>query len=98
MKRKPSKFYLTVLISVFVLVFPAFDYCSDLMDTDLFSTDLSFENLDQDDSSKGIHNSNPFLLSIFSISFLPQSNLSEKLSRCFYQLPSVDQETPVLRC
>jgi hypothetical protein len=88
-----------IVITLFILLFPAYLRCSNLAEANLFSTDLSFENPDQDDQFVDQQNeSKAFALSVFPIICLPGINLSKQLPRFSFQTASFDQKLFVLRC
>jgi hypothetical protein len=99
MKRKLVQIFLVIVISTFTLVFPAYLRCSNLAGAKLLSTDLSFENRDQEDVFSDQHNqSNAFVSIVFLIKLPPETNLFDQISR-FCLLPSfLDQKTSILRC
>jgi len=88
---------LSIFFSIFVLPI-YFHYCS-LVEADLFSTDLSFENPDQEeglpDNEKELKVFGP---TTFSIMFLSGPNLYEQSCHLFPRSLSLRQKTFVLRC
>jgi hypothetical protein len=99
MKRKLIQISLVIVICAFTLVFPAYLRCSNLAGAKLLSTDLSFENPDQEDVFFGQQNESKTFVSIaFLIKLAPGTNLFDQISR-FCSLTSFpDQKTSTLRC
>jgi len=99
MKRKPIQILLVIVISAFTLVFPAYLRCSNLVGAKFLSTDLSFENPDQEDVFFGQQNE---LKSFFPIAFLIRlstgTNLSYQISPFSSLTSFLDQKTLTLRC
>ena len=90
---------LVIVTALFILLFPAYLRCSNLAEVDLFSTDLSFENPDQDDQLFDQQDgSRAFVLSGASVILLPGANLFGQLPHFSFQTASLDQKTFVLRC
>ena len=90
---------LVIVTALFILLFPAYLRCLNLAEVDLSSTDLSFENPDQDDQLFDQQDgSRAFVLGGTSIPFFPGVNLFGQLPRFSFQTASLDQKTFVLRC
>jgi hypothetical protein len=99
MKRKPIQTFLVIAISAFILVFPAYLRSSNLAGVRLFSTDLSFENPDQDDIFPYQHNqSKAFVSSVLTIKLLPGTILFDQISRFWFLVSILDQKALLLRC
>jgi len=97
--RKKVQFFFVIAISFFLLVFSGYLYYHNLGEANLFSADLSFENPDQEnafvDQQKEFRVS---VLNFFSILFLPGASLFEQFLGFSYRIPSLEQETFVIRC
>jgi hypothetical protein len=97
-RLKRIQIFLAIAISLFILAFPAYLRCTQLSQTKFISSDLSFENPDQEeglpDSEKElkVYGSSATLI-IFHLG----TNLFEQ-SRLFSQTLSLRQKTFVLRC
>jgi hypothetical protein len=100
MRTRLIQAFLVIAISSFILIFPAYLRCSNLAEVNLFSTDLSFENSDQDDQLLDQHQdeSKALVVSAFSIIFLPGTNPFEQIPRFFLLTSFLDQTTLILRC
>jgi hypothetical protein len=99
MKRKLVQISLVIAICAFTLVFPAYLRCSNLAGAKLLSTDLSFENPDQEDVFFGQQNESKTLVSIvFLIRLPPGTNLFDQISRFCSLTSFLDQKTLILRC
>ena len=99
MKRKLIRISLVIVICAFTLVFPAYLRCSNLAGAKLLSTDLSFENPDQEDVFFGQQNeSNTFVSIVFLINLPPGTNLFDRISRFCSLTSFLDQKTSILRC
>ena len=101
MKKRPIQIFLAILISSYMFAFPAYFRFSALSDIDLFCTDISFENLDQDQDdqlSAQQHESDAFSSNTLLTSFLPGANFFEQFSYCFFQVALFDQRAHILRC
>jgi hypothetical protein len=99
MRSKSIRLLLVVAISSSIIVFPAYLRYADLSETDLSSTDLIFENPDQDDQlNDQQHESDGVLLSLLSVTFLPYTHLLNP----FFLLSAPDIttrcKTSILRC
>jgi hypothetical protein len=90
--------FLVIAISLFILGLPAYLRCTQLSQTKFVSSDLSFENPDQEewlpDNGKELKVYGPsgFLI------FLLGTNLFEQSSYLFPQALSLRQRIVVLRC
>jgi hypothetical protein len=99
MKSRSIQNLLVIVISFFILFFPAYFRYTNLSEITLFSTDLNFENPDQDDQLQDQqHGSASFLLSVFPTLFLPEANPFTEFCHFFSSVPSLDQKTSILRC
>jgi hypothetical protein len=89
---KVKAIQISLILSIFfsILVLPIyFHYCS-LVEADLFSTDLSFENPDRQNELSDYENKlRVFGPSAFSIIFLPRTNLLQQSSHFFPQALSL---------
>jgi hypothetical protein len=97
-KHKAYRDFLFMVISLFLLVTPAFHECHDLMDFELLSSP-SFENrhledmaLGQSDKWQGIASSVSSVMLLLSIIFFTQAFQNTS------PVSSLHQQTPVLRC
>jgi hypothetical protein len=99
MRSNPIQIFLAIAISAFILAFPAYLRSSNLAGVRLFSTDLSFENPDQDDIFSYQHNqSKAFVSGALTIKLLPGAILFGQISRFWFLLSFLDQKTLLLRC
>jgi hypothetical protein len=97
MKTKLIQIFLVIVICT--LVSPAYLRCSNLAGAKLLSTDLSFENPDQDDLFSGRQNQlKTFVSTVFLTKFLPGTNLFCQTSRFCSLTPLLNQKTSILRC
>jgi hypothetical protein len=99
LKRKSIKIILVVAMSLAISMFTAYIYCYTVASADFLSPNLNIETFDQE-----------FLFSAYesewkvfeSSSFLNGFQLATYLFRqsfyLFSQVPSLDQETLILRC
>lgn len=91
--------FLVIALPLFILASPAYLSCTQLSQSKFVSSDLSFENPDQEeglpDNQKGwkVYGSSTPLI-IFHL----RTNRFEQSSYLFFQTPSLPQETFVLRC
>ena len=96
---KGIEILLAIAISLFILALPAYLRCTKLSQTKFISSDLSFENPDQEE---GLPNNEKELKvygpSAFLITFLLGSNLFEQSSHLFPRSLSFSQKAFVLRC
>jgi len=96
---KGIQFFLVIAISLFILALPTYLRCTELPQTKFFSSDLGFENPDQEeglpDNEKELKVYGP---SAFLIIFLLGINLFEQSSYLFPQGLSLRQRIVVLRC
>jgi hypothetical protein len=96
---KGIQIFLVIAISLFILSFPAYLRCTELSQIKFVSSDLSFENLDQEE---GLPNNEKELKvygpSTLLMMFLLGINLFEQSSHLFSQTLSLRQKTFVLRC
>jgi hypothetical protein len=101
MKKRLERFqvFLVIAVSFFILAFPAYLHCNNLSEADFLSSDLSFENPDQQNGPSDYGNElKVFGPTAFFIIFLTGTNLFEQSSHSFSQAPSLRQKTLVLRC
>ena len=99
MKRKKGLRSLTVLISLFIFLFPAYSCYFTLLETNLFSADMSYESPDQDGLSMTSQSEfKGFAAIIPSVSFFPADNLFKWLQDFSYQTLSTGQRSFVLLC
>jgi hypothetical protein len=99
MKRKLIQISLVIVICAFTLLFPAYIRCSNLAGAKLLSTDLSFENPDQEDVFFGQQNeSKTFFSIVFLIELPPGTNLFDQISHFCSLTSFLDQKTSILRC
>ncbi len=88
-----------MVICAFTLVFPAYLRCSNLGGAKLLSTDLGFENPDQEDVFFGEQNeSQAFVSIVLLIKLPPGANLFDRISRFCSPTSFLDQQTSILRC
>jgi hypothetical protein len=100
MKRNHIQSFLSIAISLFILVFTFDLRCSYSAEANLFSTDLGFENPDQDDqfADHQQDGSKAFPLTFSPFGFLSKSNVFRHSLHFFSQTPSPDQENLTLLC
>jgi len=99
MKKKLTKDCLVIAISFFILVLPAYLRFSSLSEIDLFSTDLNFENSDQDDQfDDQRHEPDTFLFNLFPVKSLPGVNFLKDSYKLFSAIPSGAHKIFILRC
>jgi hypothetical protein len=96
---KRIKILLVIAISLFILALPAYLRCTNLSETKFFSSDLSFENPDQENGLSDNENELKVFgpTALFTV-FLPGTNFSEQSSHLFSQVLSLRQKNFVLRC
>jgi hypothetical protein len=96
---KSKQIFLVMVISVFILALPAYLRCINLSEAKFLSTDLSFENPDQEngppDNENGLKVFGP---SAFFITFFLGAYLFEQPSHFFPQLFSLHHQAFRLRC
>lgn len=96
---KRIQIFLVITISLFILALPAYLRCTMLSQAKFISSDLSFENPDQEeglpDNGKGSKVLGPTALFII---FPLGANLFEQSSHLFSHTLSLRQRTFVLRC
>jgi hypothetical protein len=96
---KAPQIFLVIAISFFVLTLPAYLRRTKLSEADFVSSDLSFENPDQQNELSDYGNQlEVFGPSALCIIFLPGTNLFEQSSHFFLQALSLSQKTLILRC
>jgi hypothetical protein len=99
MKRKPIKIILVIAISLAIPMFTAYIYYYTVASADFLSPNLKLEALDQE----YLMAANQSELKVSrSVGFFNGSQLATYLfgqsSHFFSQIPSLDQETLILRC
>jgi hypothetical protein len=93
------KILLVIAISLFILALPAYLRCTNLSEIKFVSSDLSFENPDQENGLPDDENElKVFVPTAFFTVFLMGTNLFEQSSHLFSQALSLCQKTLVLRC
>jgi hypothetical protein len=96
---KRIQIFLALTISLFILAFPAYLRCTQLSQTKFVSSDLSFENLDQEeglpDNEKELKVFGP---TAFLVIFVSGTNLFEQSLHLFSHTLSLRHKTSVLRC
>ena len=96
---KGIQFFLVIATSLFILALPAYLRCTQLSQIKFLSSDLSFENPNQEeglpDNQKELKVYGPSTLLIL---FLLGINLFEQSSHLFPRSVSLCQKTSVLRC
>jgi hypothetical protein len=96
---KRIQIFLALTISLFILAFPAYLRCTKLSQAKFISSDLSFENLDQEeglpDNEKELKIFRP---TAFLVIFVSGTNLFEQSSHLFFNTLSPRHKTSVLRC
>ena len=99
MKSRSIQILLVVVVSFFILFFPAYFHYAHLSEITFFSTDLSFENPDQNDQiQEQQHGSASFSLSVFPTLLLPEANPFTQFYDFFSSALSLGQKTSLLRC
>ncbi len=91
--------FLILVVSFFVLGFPACFHSWISAETDVYSTDLSFENPDEDP----LPTDHPNELKIPATrgsthAFFLNGNVSEQLAVTLFEKPALDGKVPTLRC
>ncbi len=90
---------LILVISFFILMLPVYFNYTSLVEADLFSTDLNFENLDQDVLTDLQQTELKISLScVLSVVLPPGATLLNQLESFSFQIPSFDQMISILRC
>ena len=99
MKVKLSRVFVALMISVLVFLFPAYVRFADLADDDLFPSDLSFENPDDNNPLIDEHKELKVFVSAtsFDIFFL-EINTFEHIPCFFLLIDPFDRKTFVLLC
>jgi hypothetical protein len=96
---KRIQIFLALTISLFILAFPAYLRCTQLSQTKFVSSDLSFENLDQEeglpDNEKELKVFGPTAFLFIGVS---GTNLFEQSLHLFSRALSLLQKTSILRC
>jgi len=100
MKREPSQRSLAIVLSCFILIFPAYLCFSSLSEIDVFSTEMGFENTDQDyqiaDPKYG--SDTPLVVVAFPPRFLPGLRPLKQFYQPYFPKLSLDQKACLLRC
>jgi hypothetical protein len=94
---KKTKVFLTVTISFFVLVFPAYLLYNGVVEIDFPSAKPTFENLDQDYLLANQQNRS-FVFGQCTSFFILETYLFRQLPRLSFGISSLDQKPSVLRC
>jgi hypothetical protein len=96
---KSMQIFLIIAISLFILALPAYLRHTNLSEAKFASSDLGFENPDQEnrvpDDEKELKAFGP--TGLFTI-FILGTDLSERPSHLFSQILSLRQKTLILRC
>ena len=96
---KSIRIFLVIAISLFILAVPAYLRCTHLLQTKFVSSDLAFENVDQEeglpDSEKELKIYGP---GAFLNTFVLGSNPFEQSSHLFFEALSLPRRIIVLRC
>ena len=99
MKPKVSRIFIALTISLLIFLFPAYLRFADLADDDLFSSDLSFENPDEDNplinQDKELK---VFVSATFFDIFFVEINTFERIPCFSFLIDPFDQKPFVLRC
>jgi hypothetical protein len=99
MKGKSVQIVLVIAVSGVILVFPACLHNSLLAGMRLLSTDLSFENPDQDDTlSYEPVQSKAFVSAVFVVKSPPGTILFDQIARLWLLVCFPDQKALLLRC
>jgi len=93
-------FHLVLMLgmSLFIPLFLAYSLYVDLSETVLFSSDMSFENPDDEDLSTCQDKFKVFVPTVSSDPLLPLIHFGRGFSFFLYPLTSYTEITPVLRC
>jgi hypothetical protein len=96
---KSIQIFLVIVISLFILTFPAYPRCTQLSQTKFVSSDLSFGDLDQEE---GLPNNEKELKvfgpTAFLVIYVSGTNLFEQSLHLFSHTLSLRHKTSVLRC
>ncbi len=99
MKRVKGLSALVIMVSIFILIFPVYTCYSSLVETNLFSSDLSYEAPDQDGLSANSQSEfRGFAPNVPPVFFFPVNNLVKWLLDFSYYTISATQRPVVLRC
>ena len=101
MKKRPKWIHIfqVMAISVFILAHPVYLRCTQLSETKFVSSDLSFENPDQEEELPNKEKQlNGFVPTAFLTVFLLGIKLLDPSSHLFPLPLSLRQETLILRC
>jgi len=99
MKKKPIQILMVITISASILVFPACLRSSDLTGIRLLSTDLTFENPNQNDIlSYQPGRSRAFVSTMVTFKSLPGTILSNQITHVWLLVSFADQKALLLRC
>ncbi len=97
-RLKRVRFLLMIGISLFIPLFPVYSLYADLLETVLPSSDMSFEDPDDEDLSTCHNKFKPFVPMVSSDRLPPWTHLGSGSSLLSFSLTSYCQTTPVLRC
>jgi hypothetical protein len=98
-KFKRIQIFLVIAISLLILLFPAYLPCINLSQTKSVSSDLSFENPDQEERlADNEEELNAYGPSALLIMFLLDINLFGQSSHFFPRSLSLFQKASILRC
>jgi len=91
---------LAIAISCFIVVFPAYLCFSSLLEVNVSSTDMSFENPDQDCqfADQKYESDTLPLAGAFPIRFLPGLSPFERSHHSYLPETSLNQKACILRC
>jgi len=93
--------FLAIVISFFILAFPAYHRCNKLSQTKFVHSDLSFQNPGQEEGPSSSNKEREFKgfgPTAFLTAFLLVAKPVDQSSHFFPVLLSHPEETPVLRC
>lgn len=97
---KRIQFFLIIAICLLILALPPYLRCTNLSEPKFASSDLGFENPDQEN---GLPDSGESALKVFGPTaafniFLPGTNLFDQSSHLFSRALSLRQKNSILRC
>jgi hypothetical protein len=99
MKGKSVQTVLVIIVSAAIFMFPACLHSSLFTGVKLLSTDLSFENPDQDDTvSYQPGQSKAFVSTALTFKSPPGTILSDQITRLWLLVSFPDQKASLLRC
>jgi hypothetical protein len=94
-----SKYFLIILFSLWILIFPAYLYFSILDDLDIVSFDTCIENIDQEDSIPILEKKQMILILTFFIKDILIAHLPlGGIPNLSNQLPTLNSKSLILRC